>query len=579
VAGPNDELVALFRELVTLMILDEGGPGSFRVRAYENAMHELKAHRGDLSALTEKELTQLDGVGKSTAKKIREFFETGTIAKLDALRGKFPPEFVQLSKIPGLGPKTLMRLRDELGIHNVDDLRAAIDSQALRELKGLGEKSEQKLSRAIERMGLTGKDKRTPIAEALPVAERLVADLAAMPGVQAARYCGSLRRFRETIGDIDIVVASTDAAPIMEWFVAMPGVQEVIGHGETKSSIVTGAGLQVDLRVVEPGQFGAATLYFTGSKAHNIKLRQRAIERGWTLNEYALSDAATGKVIAAATEDEIYDALGLATIPEPMREDTGEVERAAAGTLLPPVTASDLRGDVHVHTSLSGDGHSTLEQTVAAAAELGWEYLVITEHGENLAINGVSREQLRVQRTDLAALADRFPQLTLLQGVELNIGPHGELDYDAAFRAELDFCIAGVHSHFDLEPEQQTARVLAAMEDPTVRVIAHPTGRLIGRRPGIDFDIDAVLSKAVETDTAIEINAALWRLDATDDLLLRARDLGVTFVIGSDAHRAGDLERLRWGAVHATRGWVDVTAVANSWPRDKFVAWARRSQP
>ncbi len=576
-AGPNDELVALFRELVQLTTLDEGGPGSFRVRAYENAMHELKAHRGDLSALTEKELTKLDGIGKSTAKKIREFFERGSITKIEELRRKFPPAFVQLSGIPGLGPKTLLRLRDELGVHNVSDLRAAIESKSIRELKGLGEKSEQKLSRAIERMGLTGKDKRTPIADALPVAERLVAKLEAMPEVAAARYCGSLRRFRETIGDIDIVVASADAAPIMERFVSMPLVQEVIGHGDTKSSIVTTGGLQVDLRVVESGQFGAATLYFTGSKAHNIKLRQRAIERGWTLNEYALSDAATGKVIAAATERDIYDALGLPTIPEPMREDTGEIERAADGTLPPPVTASDLRGDVHVHTSLSGDGHSSLEDTVAAAAELGWEYLVITDHGETLAINGVSREQLRTQRDEIAALCDRFPQVAVLQGVELNIGPAGEVDYDAAFRRELDFCIAGVHSHFDLEPAQQTARVLAAMEDPTVRAIAHPTARLIGRRPGLDFDIDAVLAKAVETDTAIEINAALSRLDATDDMLLRARDLGVTFVIGSDAHRAADLERLCWGAVHATRGWVDVAAVANSWPRDKFLAWARRS--
>ena len=320
-SGPNDALVALFRELAQLTILDEGSPNAFRVRAYENALEAIQTHRGDLSALSERELTKIDGIGKSTAQKIREFFESAKISKVDKLREKYPPEFVELSKIPGLGPKTLLRLRSELDIHNVADLRAAIAEQKLRDLKGLGAKMEEKLSQAIERMGLTGKDKRTPIGEALPIARALVAELEALPEVGRAQYCGSLRRFRETIADIDIVVASQKPADVMEKFVAMPAVRDVIGHGETKTSVLTSSGLQVDLRIVEARQFGAACQYFTGSKAHNIKLRQRAMDRGWLLNEYGLSEADSGKVIASKTEREIYEALGLTLVPAPMREE------------------------------------------------------------------------------------------------------------------------------------------------------------------------------------------------------------------------------------------------------------------
>jgi len=578
VARPNDELIALFRELVELTTLDEGGAQSFRVRAYENAMNELKAFRGDLSELSQKELVTLEGIGKSTAQKIREYYETGAIEKLVKLREKYPPELVELTRLPGLGPKTLLRLRDELGVTNVEELQAVIDAHRVRELKGMGEKTELKLARALERRGATGKESRRPIADVLPVAERLVAELEARPDVDGARYCGSLRRFRETIGDIDIVVAATEAAPIMDWFVSMPKVEEVIGHGDTKSSVLLAGGLQADLRVVEPSQCGAATLYFTGSKAHNIKLRQRALERGWTLNEYALADIDSGDVIAAATEDEIYAALDMATIPAPMREDHGEIERAADGQLPAAVRVEDLRGDLHVHSALSGDGHSSLAELVAAAVERGYEYLAITEHGAGAALNGVSRDDLLAQRDEIEALRARYPELTLLHGVELNIGPDGELDYDDELRRGLDWCIAGIHSHFELAETRQTDRVLAAMNDPNVCAIAHPTGRLIGQRPGIDVDFDAVMQGAIDTGTALEINSALSRLDVPADALLRARDLGVTWVIGSDAHHAADLDRIRYGARLATRGWVAPRSVANTWPRDELLSWIERKR-
>lgn len=571
----NDALAAAFRELVQLTILDEGSPNAFRVRAYENALEALASHQGDLGGLSEKELLAIDGIGASTAKKIREFFAGGSIEKLEELRRKFPKELVELSRIPGLGPKTLLRLKNDLGIRNIDDLRAALEGKRVRELHGLGAKLEEKLLGAVERHVKRAKDDRRPVATALPLALELVAALEALPGVERAQYCGSLRRFRESVADVDIVAASREPAAVGEAFVKLPGVREVLGSGETKTSVLTAAGLQVDLRIVEPRQFGAACQYFTGSKAHNIKLRQRALARGWLLNEYGLSHAETGEVIASESEEAIYAALGMPWIPPPMREDRGEIELAEKGELPPAVRLESVRGDLHVHTTLSGDGRSPLEDVVEAAAARGYEYLAITDHAEDLALNGVSRERLLEQRAQLERLRRRYPGMALLHGCELNIGRDGGLDYDAAFRRTLDWCVAGVHSHFELGRDEQTRRILAAMEDQSVGAIAHLTGRMIGTRPGIELDVDAVLEKAAETGTAIEINAALARLDASSDVLFRARGMNVTFVIDTDTHHTRDLQRMEWGALQATRGFVDPSRIANLWPRERFLAWVR----
>ena len=421
-SGGNDSLAAVFGELVQLTILEEGDPNSFRVRAYERARETILSHRGELGALSEKELTKLDGIGSSTAKKIREFFQSGAIAKVEELRKKYPPEFVELSRIPGLGPKTLARLRAELGVRNVEDLRAALAGQKLREVKGLGEKAEQKIRLAVERIGTAAKENRRPIAEAMPIARELVAALEALPAVERAQYCGSLRRLRETVADVDIVVASREPSSVREAFLKMPAVREALGGGDTKTSVLTATGLQVDLRVVDPRSFGAACQYFTGSKAHNIRLRQRALERGWLLNEYGLTDNETGRVIASETEEDVYRALGLPLVPPPMREDRGEIERAEAGELLPDVRLADVRGDLHVHTSLSGDGRSPLEDVLAAATARGYEYLAITDHAEDLYMNGVSRRELAVQRTRIDALRGGCPAMAILHGAELNIG-------------------------------------------------------------------------------------------------------------------------------------------------------------
>jgi DNA polymerase (family 10) len=573
--GTSDSLVALFRELAQLTVFEEGSPNAFRVRAYENAVEAISSYRGDLQALSERELTALSGIGQSTAKKIREFFQAGTIAKLEDLRRKYPPDFVELGKIPGLGPKTLLRLRSELGVENLEGLRGALEGKRLREVHGFGAKMEEKLLHALDRLVSAGKEKRRPIAQAMPIAEELVGTLEALPGVERVQYCGSLRRLRETVADVDIVVASRQPQSVREAFLKLPTVREVIGSGDTKTSLLTSTGLQVDLRIVEPQQFGAACQYFTGSKAHNIKLRQRALARGWLLNEYGLSDSQTGAVIACESEESIYRALGLPFIAPPMREDRGEIEQAEKGGLPSPVRLEDVRGDLHVHTALSGDGKSPLEDIVGSAASRRYEYLAITDHAENLAMNGISREQLAAQRSQIDALRGRYPGMTLLHGSELNIDRDGRLDYDEAFRRTLDWCVAGVHSHFELDRAQQTRRILAAMEDPTVHAIAHLTGRRIGSRAGIDLDVDAVLQKAAETGTAIEINAALPRLDASSEVLFRARGMGVTFVISTDTHHTREFGRMEWGVLQATRGWVEPSRIANLWPRERFLAWLR----
>jgi DNA polymerase (family 10) len=580
VSRSNDAVVRKLDELVELMKLEEGSPQAFRVRAYEKAVGAVRDLTMDVATLSAAELQKLEGIGKSTAAKIREYLDTGTIATLDALRDKYPPALVELTRIPGMGPKTVLLLRDRLGVESLEQLQAALAEEKLRDLPGLGAKTEEKIARAIERLGLHGKERRTPIAEALPLAARLVATLGDLPDVKRIEYCGSLRRFRETIGDIDIIIAATRPEPIMDAFVGLDEVDEVLGHGETKSSVVMEGGIQVDLRVVAPAEFGAAILYFTGSKQHNIELRQRAIDRGWILNEYALADAETEDTVASRTEKAVYDSLGLRLIPPELREGVGEIEAAETGALPRSLTVADIRGDLHVHSLWSGDGRSELAEMVAAVSHRGLEYVAITEHGEDLAINGLSRDQVRAERKELTKLRRTYPELTILHGAELNIAPDGSLDYDHEFLMEFDFCVASVHSHFDLPRAEQTARVVRAMQHPAVNVIGHLTGRMIGRRPGIELDHDAVFDAAAATGAAIEVNGHLDRLDCPPDVARRFRDRSdVAFALSTDAHHVNELRNMEWAVRAARRGWIDKRRVVNTWPRAKFLSWveAKRS--
>ncbi|MEX0863728.1 MAG: DNA polymerase/3'-5' exonuclease PolX [Acidimicrobiia bacterium] len=572
----RSDIIRMLAELARLTALDEGSPQAFKVRAYENALVGLEGTSSDISEMTKAQLIEIKGVGSSTADKILEFGATGKVGKLEELRELYPPAFVELTKIPGLGPKTLKMLREQLGVEDIQGLKEVVADQRLRELPGMGEKSEEKIARAIERLGLHGKDRRTPLVEVMGFAVSLAGRLAAIPGVEAAVPCGSIRRFSETIGDIDIVVATSDPGAVSREVLGYGEVAEVVGAGETKTSFLTREGLQVDIRTVRADQLGSALLYFTGSKTHNIALRQRAIDRGWLLSEYGLFD--DERVVASLTEEDIYSALGMEFVPPPLREGNGEVE-AASGEGLPDLIRRDrIRGDLHYHTDRSGDGRSSLEEMVEAAIAAGYEYAAFTDHGEDLAINGSTREEMMAHRDRIRAVEEAYPEISLLFGCELNIGPQGSLDYDPAFRLEFDYCVASIHSHFDLPREKQTVRILTALQDPAVNAIGHLSGRYVGRRPGVELDIPAVLEALAVTGVGLEINGALDRLDATADVCRLAMASGVDFVIDTDSHHTRELVRMGYGVLYAQRGWVTSDRVINTRPVGDLRRWiaARR---
>src|SRR5262245_8300 len=573
----KQDVLDMLRELAELTQIDEANPQSFRTRAYESAAQAIAAQATDLGKLTTRELQQIQGIGKSTADKIRELLETGRVKKLEALRQKHPRSVVALLRIQGVGPKALARLRVELGVESIEDLRRALAEHKLRGLAGFGARSEEKLVGALARLDAQGPLERTPISVALPLATRIVERMREVPGVTHASVCGSLRRFAETIGDVDIVVAASEPAAVMDALVSMNVVERVLVRGGSKTSLVTHRGTQVDLRVVAAHQLGAALLYFTGSKGHNIELRQRALARGLTLNEYALSELDGGRVVANETEEQIYAALGLPWIPPVLREGAGEIEAAESGALPRPL--GDVIGDFHVHTTVSGDGRATLEEVVAEARARGCRVLAITDHAEGTRA-GVGREGLLEQRAAIRAFrATLGDSLLLLHGVELNIGPNGELDYDPEFRNGFDWCLASVHDHFEQDRAAQTRRVVTAMQDPAVRMIGHLSARMIGARPPIDLDLDAVFAAAAATGTALEVNGALPRLDLSVDALQRARGRDVTFVLTSDAHHARELDRVRFAARNAERAWIDPGHVANTWPAERLRGWARTGRP
>ena len=558
----NTELGNRFAEIATLLRLD--GADTFRVRAYERGAAAIASAPVDLGQLDADGLTDVRGIGDSTAAKILEYRETGRIGMLEDLRERVPPAMVELTRVPGLGPKMALRLHDELGVGTLEELREAIERGDVAAMKGAGEKTAEKLRAGLDRLGAKDTD-RTPAADVLGTAEELCARLREVEGVHAVEYAGSLRRMRETVGDVDVLVAADDPERVTA---ALRDDSDLVGRvvasGEAKTSvIVRGSGLQVDLRVVRPDVWGAALIYFTGSAAHNVRLRERAIGRGLSLSEYGLlRDDDEEPATDATTEERVYEALGLVFVPAPMREDAGEIEAAAQGRLPHVVTEADVRGDLHGHSDFSGDGKASLEAMVAAAAARGWEYWAVTDHGEDLTINGVSREDLLRRRRMLADLEDRY-EITLLDGLELNIDIDGGVDYDDEFLASFDFCVASVHSLLQRGEADQTRRIRTAMRNPSVHAIGHPTGRKIGQRPGYEIDLDAVLETAVETGTALEINAHPRRLDLGADMVRRAVDAGVMLTISTDAHRVAELDHLTYGVATAQRGWATAERVLN----------------
>ena len=578
----NRQVLAMLDELIELATLDEGSPQSFKVRAYERARRSVENQATEVAGLGIKEIQGIGGIGKSIASTIVEFSDTGRVAKLEALRTKYPPALRELTRIPGLGPKTVKMIRRELGVESLDDLLGALQQQQLRGLPGLGPTSEAKIARAVERLGLAGKDRRTPLVRALPIAEAFRRALKTLAGVQAVELCGSARRFRESVADLDLVVAADSSAwpEVMKAVSTHPLAEETLLSGKTKTSVLTRGGLGVDVRVVAPFQLGAAILYFTGSKAHNVRLRQLAMAQGRLLNEYGLFPQGGDRPVASETEEGIYSALGMTWLPPEIREDAGEVEVALEHRVPRLVSAADLRGDLHFHTDRSGDGRSSPSEMVRAAIAADLEYVAITDHGEDLAINGLSREQMGSHRRHIARLGELHAEIELLFGCELNIGADGSLDYDLGFRMGFDWCVASIHSHYDLTPVQQTRRLLRAISDPTVSAIGHLTGRMLGRRPGIELELDPVLEEMAARGVALEVNGALDRLDASAEVIRRAVAMGVKLVISTDSHHVSELKRMSYGAANARRGWATPEAVLNTLPRQEFLSTlqARREE-
>lgn len=566
----NDEVAELLWEYADLLSLS--GADRFRIRAYENAARSVAGSSRDLSALDVKGLTALPGVGKAIAEKIREWFDTGTMAELDALRAEVGVGVRSLLEVPGLGPKRAAQLHEALGISTVEELREAAFEGRLRDLPGFGAGTEEKIVRATERV--VG-ERRVGLAVALGLAEAVVDRLRDCSEVADIATAGSLRRRRDTIGDLDVLVASTDPEPVMEAFVTASPVTDVLARGTTKSSVMTSEGIQVDLRVVAPEVWGAALVYFTGSKAHNVKLREMAIRQGMKLSEYGLFDGDT--VVASRTEEEVYAALGLPWIPPTLREDRGEIEAALDGGLPIVIETGDLRGDLHGHTNLT-DGVASLEEMVRAAEAKGYAYYAVTDHAPLLTMQRMTREKALEQRHALRSL-DQASRMRLLHGSELNIARDGSLDWDEEFLDGFDVLVASIHSHFDLPRDEMTRRLVRAIEHPCVNIIGHPTARRMGKRPAIDFDVEAVCQAAARTGTALEVNASPERLDLPDEMARAALAYGVKLAISTDSHATVHLDHMHLGVATAQRGWVTRADVVNALPWRELKRFLAKGRP
>lgn len=560
-------VVAVLREIAIL--LEIAGENVFKCRAYENAARALEGESASLDELIASgKLGSIKGIGKELTLKITELAQTGKLAYYDELRARVPPGLLELIRVPGLGPKKAKLLFEELGIASLGELEYACNENRLVGVKGLGAKSQAKILEGVAFVRSSAG--RFHHARVLPHAEALLAHVLAGPGVLRADIAGSIRRGRETVKDLDIVAAADDAAPLMKWFLAAPGVESVIGSGPTKSSVRLASGLQADLRVVTDAQYPYALHHFTGSKEHNSALRALAKERGLKLNEYGLWRGAT--LVPCADEADLFAALGLAYIPPELREDTGELEAAARGELPTLIERSDIVGAVHVH-SVYSDGADTIAALRRACAERGLRYLVICDHSKSAAYaGGLSLERVAEQHREIDQLNREDHPVRVLKGIEADILGDGEVDYDDDVLARFDLVIASVHSRFNLDLETMTARVCRALAHPRVHMLGHPSGRLLLSRDAYPLDIERVLQTAKQYGKGVELNAHPYRLDLDWRACKRARELGVPISVNPDAHAAAGLDDIAHGVTAARRGWLERRDVANTLPWEKFRA-------
>lgn len=556
----NADIATVFEAMADL--LEIKGDNPFRIRAYRNAARAVGDMPNELQDMVQEDadLTQLPGIGKDLAEKIKEFVTTGSVKALEELRSELPPRITDLLKIQGLGPKRVRALYEGLKIDTLDALKKAAQEKKIRELPGFGEKTETTILEAIESQIDT--TRRFLRASITPYAESLTAYMQELKGIQQITVAGSYRRAQDNIGDLDMLVIAAPDCPVMDRFVAYDEVLDVLAKGETKSSVILRSGLQVDLRLVPPASYGAALHYFTGSKAHNIALRKIAQQKELKLNEYGLFSGETS--VAGETETDIYRALDLPYIEPELRENRGEIEAAQTGALPKLIKLEDIRGNLHGHTTWS-DGAHTIEEMAEAARERGHEYIAITDHSKRLTIaNGLNEDRLMEQMDEIDRINETLKGITLLKGIEVDILQDGTLDLPDSVLKLLDIVGASVHSHFNLPSDQQTDRIRRAMDNPNVTFISHPTGRLLLARAPYAVDMTKLIDHAHETGCMLELNAHPQRMDLSDIHCQWAKRKGVMITINTDAHRASDLDFYKTGIGQARRGWLEKEDVLNT---------------
>ncbi|MCP5242748.1 MAG: DNA polymerase/3'-5' exonuclease PolX [Burkholderiales bacterium] len=556
----NADIAAIFEEIADLLEIQGANP--FRIRAYRNAARILGELSEDVATMLDKgeDLTRLPGIGNDLAAKIKEIVSIGHCSLLDRLHKELPATIADLLKIPGIGPKRVKALYHDLAVQTVEQLYRAARDGRIRALPGFGEKTELNILQAVE--AHANQARRFKLAVAAQYAEALKNSLAAAPGVSQVTVAGSYRRMRETVGDLDILVAAAASEPVVQRFIQYQEVAKILSAGVTRASVVLECGVQVDLRVVKSESFGAALHYFTGSKSHNVAVRRIAQKKGLKINEYGVYRG--NKRIAGQSEESVYAAVGLAYIPPELRENRGEIALAQSGRLPQLVTQSDLRGDLHAHTKAT-DGHNSLREMALAAKSLGFEYLAITEHSRRLTVaHGLDPLRLSRQCAEIDKLNAEMEGMTLLKGIEVDILEDGSLDLPDNALAQLDLVVGAVHSQFDLSRGKQTERILRAMEHPYFTMLAHPTGRLIQRRAPYDVDMVRIIRAAKNRGCFLELNAHPERLDLLDTYCQMAREEGVLISINSDAHSTHDFANLRFGIGQARRGWLEKKDVLNT---------------
>jgi DNA polymerase (family 10) len=571
----NTAIAKVFQDMADLLELK--GENVFKIRAYQRAARTIEHLPKEIEIMLQEgaDLQSIPGVGEAIAKKTIELVNTGKLRVYEELKAEFPEGITTLLEIPGIGPKTANRLSNELGIKSADELEEAIKDGRVAKMFRLGDKTADNILQQIE--ALRRKDQRIPIGQALPVVDELLGALRPLSGVKNLTAAGSLRRFRETVGDIDLMGTADNPEEVIDAFVKLPQVREILAKGTTKASVILPGGLQADLRMVEHDSFGSLLQYFTGSKQHNVTLRTRETKKGLKLSEYGITDVKTDKLEKFATEEAFYRRLGLQYIPPEIREDHGEIELAEKGKVPKLVELSDIKGDLHVHTDWS-DGHDSIEAMAQAAKALGYQYLAITDHSAGRGIaHGLNEERLRQQIEEIKQLNGQLKGIRIFTGTEVDIRADGSIDLPEGLLADLDIVIAAIHSAMNQSEEKITRRILGAIENQHVDVIAHPTCRLLGEREPVAVDIEAVFRAAAKYDKALEINAMPSRLDLKDIHVYRARELGVKLIMGTDAHSTAHLGFMRFGIGVARRGWCQAKDILNTRPLGEMLAFLRKN--